>query len=223
MFQNEIMCLFEKRMVLTNWEIRDQLSVPQTKYAILNTEIKRLCDKDMIRRIGRGVYAIVWNTKWGKVIPTEAEITTCFYMANDEGYLSGPAYYNAIGISTLLPNRKEITTNKYQHSLDKLKNTDLVKPRRTITKENKSYLQLLDGIYGLRMNHCDNSEPLETFAHQMKQLQLDDITLILMAKKWYPKFVLDKVLEMEELSHYDETAFAKKRFCSTDQKSGRVQ
>jgi hypothetical protein len=102
-FQNEIMCLFEKSMVLTNWEIRDQLSVPQTKYAILNTEIKRLCDKDMIRRIGRGVYTIVWNTKWGKVIPTEAEITTCFYMANDEGYLSGPAYYNAIGISTLLP------------------------------------------------------------------------------------------------------------------------
>ena len=82
MFQNEIMILFEKHTVLTNQEIRDNLKIQTNQYAILNTEIKRLCDKDKIRRVGRGVYTIVWNTKWGKVVPTEVEITNNFYMAN---------------------------------------------------------------------------------------------------------------------------------------------
>lgn len=207
MFQDEIMVLFEKHTVLTNQEIRYNLRINQNQYAILNTEIKRLCDKDMIRRVGRGVYTIVWNTRWGKVVPTEVEITKNFYMANGEGYMSGPAYYNAIGISTLIPNRKEITTNKYNYVLDNLTNTDIVRPRKTITNENKLYLQLLDGIYYLSKNHCDAPEPLEMFAKQLKQLQLDEITLILMAKKLYPKFVLDMVLEMEEVFHNDEAAF----------------
>ena len=152
MFQHEIMVLFEKHTVLTNQEIRYNLQINQNQYAILNTEIKRLCDKDMIRRVGRGVYTIVWNTRWGKVVPTEVEITNNFYMANGEGYMSGPAYYNAIGISTLIPNRKEITTNKYNYVLDNLTNIDIVRPRKTITNENRLYLQLLDGIYYLSKN-----------------------------------------------------------------------
>ena len=208
MFQNEIMILFEKHTVLTNQEIRDNLKIQTNQYAILNTEIKRLCDKDKIRRVGRGVYTIVWNTKWGKVVPTEVEITNNFYMANGEGYLSGPAYYNAIGISILMPNRREITTNKYNYILDDLTNTDIVKPRKMITKENRLYLQLLDGIHSLSKNHCDVGKSLEIFAKQLQQLQLDEITIILMAKKLYPKFVLDMVLEIEEVYHNDGTAFA---------------
>ncbi len=182
MFQDEIMILFEKQMILTNQEIRDILKIQQKQSAILNTEIKRLCDKDMIRRVGRGVYTIVWNTKWGKVVPTEEEITNNFYMANDEGYVSGSMYYNAIGISSLIPNRREITTNKYSFLLEGMENTDIVKPKKEITKENKLYLQLLDGIYYLSKNHCDVKNPLEIFVRQLHQLHLDEITLILMAK-----------------------------------------
>ncbi len=206
MFQERIMNLFEKQVILTNHEIRDALKIEQKQNAILNTEIKRLCDKDMVRRIGRGVYSIVWNTKWGKVVPTEVEIMNHFYIANNEGYMSGAAYYYAIGISTLVPNRKEITTNKYSFLLDKMANTDVVRPRREITKENKMYLQLLDGIYYLPKNHYDAPNPLEIFARQLQKLQLDEITLILMAKKLYPKFVLDMVLEIEEVYHNDEIA-----------------
>ena len=110
-------------------------------------------------------------------------------------------------ISTLIPNRKEITTNKYNYVLDNLTNIDIVRTRKMITNENRLYLQLLDGIYYLSKNHCDVPEPLEMFAKQLKQLQLDEITLILMAKKLYPKFVLDMVLEMEEMFHKNEAAF----------------
>ena len=208
MFQDEIMVLFEKHTVLTNQEIRCNLRINQKQYAIMNTEIKRLCDKDRIRRVGRGVYTIVWNTRWGKVVPSEKEIVNNFYMANGEGYMSGPAYYNAIGISTLIPARKEITTNKYNYLLDNLVNTDIIKPRKKITNENRLYLQLLDGIYYLSQNHCDVPEPLDMFVKQLKQLQLDEITLILMAKKIYPKFVLKMVLEVVEVYHNDETVFA---------------
>lgn len=204
MFQDEIMHLFEKQMLLTNQEIRNTLKIPQNQYAILNTEIKRLCDKDMVRRVGRGVYTIVWNTKWGKVVPTEEEITNNFYIANNEGYVSGAAYYNAIGISSLIPTRREITTNKYSFLLDGMENTDIVKPRKEITKENKVYLQLLDGMHYLSKNHCDAKNPLEIFVGQLQKLQLNEIKLILMAKKLYPKYVLDMVLEMEELYHDEE-------------------
>jgi hypothetical protein len=208
MFQNEVVVLLEKYIVLTNYEIREQLHISQNQAAVLNTEIKRLCDKDIIRRIGRGVYSIVWNTKWGKIVPTEMEITRNFYIGNGEGYISGPAYYNAIGISSLIPNRKEITSNKYNYVLGNIVNVDIVRPRKTITKDNRWYLQLLDGIYNLPKNHCDVSNPLEIFASQIKKMELDEITLILMAKKMYPRFVLDMILEIEEGCHNDEVAFA---------------
>jgi hypothetical protein len=193
-------------MVLTNHEIRDGLHISKNQYAILNTEIKRLCDKDIIRRIGRGVYMVVWNTKWGKIVPTEIEITRNFYIGNGEGYISGPSYYNAIGISSLIPNRKEITTNRYNYVLENITNVDIVRPRKTITDDNRLYLQLLDGIYCLPKNHCDASYPLKLFASQIKKMELDEITLILLAKKLYPRYVLDMVLEMEEVYHNDEFA-----------------
>jgi hypothetical protein len=37
-------------------------------------------------------------------------------------------------------------------------------------------------------------------------MELDEITLILLAKKLYPRYVLDMVLEMEEVYHNDEFA-----------------
>lgn len=47
------MVLFEKHTVLTNQEIRYNLRINKNQYSVLNTEIKRLCDKDLIRRVGR--------------------------------------------------------------------------------------------------------------------------------------------------------------------------
>ncbi|MGN0153207.1 MAG: hypothetical protein ACI4A3_02060 [Lachnospiraceae bacterium] len=207
MFQHEIEQLFEQQIVLTNQEIQSRLGIGKQQCATFNVEMKRLCDRELIKRIGRGVYTKLSSTKWGRVAPTELEIAECFYMVDDNGYLSGTSYYNSIGISTLVPNHLEITSNRYNYKFGEMVHTKVLKPREVITKENKQYLQLLDGIYWLAKNHCDAANPTECFAQQLQRLQLNEVRLILMAKRLYPHFVLDRLLEVEDLFH-DEFAFA---------------
>lgn len=206
MYKDEIANLFEKNIIMNNEMIREKLKIEPKHYAMVNTEIKRMCDDDFIRRIGHGIYVRPKQTKWGKVLPTEMEIANTFYMDNGEGYLSGAAYYNAVGISTLVPNKKEITTNKASCRIKGLNHIDLVKPRLVITKKNRKYLQLLDGIYKLEKNHCD-VEPQKVFAEIIAKEKLDEIGLLLLTKKYYPRYVLDYLLQILEVIHHDEFTF----------------
>ena len=91
----------------------------------------------LLRRIGRGVYVKPKLTDWGIVIiPPEIEIMNCFYIDNGEGYITGGSYLNSIGISTWVPAKKEVVTNKYRYKLDILRNTILMKPRIKVTADN---------------------------------------------------------------------------------------
>ena len=128
---------------------------------------------------------------WGDITPTEGEIATAYYINNNEGYFSGATYYNYIGISTLVPCRKEITTNKYNITLNNLNHTDLIKPRKVITKDNKNYLQILDGLCCIRENHVDAPNALAILAEQIKKLKLNKEKLITIAKEIYPENVLN--------------------------------
>lgn len=210
MFREEITELFEKMLILSNETIRDMLMLNKGQYAVLNTELKRMCDEKCIVRVGHGIYIMPKQTKWGTIYPTEKELTYNYYIAQDEGYLSGCGYYNAIGISTWIPNKREITTNRYGYKLTVLKNTELLKPKIKITGENKKYLQLLDGIHYLGRNHCDASDPVAIFAKQVLENKLDEIRLVLYAHNLYPKYVLDYVLKIVEVNH-NEFAFKQRR------------
>lgn len=213
MFEEEILQLLNKNTVLTTEEIKDYLQIEKDAYADFNSAISRLDTQKEISEIGRDVYVRVKHTEWGDVIPTEGEITKAFYMRNNTGYFSGAAYYNAIGISTLVPCRREITTNRYKVTLDTIHHTDIIKPNVTITAENKPYLQLLDGIRDLSKNHCDTANPMNIFIEQLTCLKLSIVTLIQMAKKFYPEHVLNTVLHMEEFLNNDDVAFRQRCIC----------
>jgi hypothetical protein len=200
MYEDKIQKMFDSTdvVVLTNQTIKESIHIPDNHSKILNTELKRMCDKKHIARIGKGIYANVINSRWGVITPTVSQLAYTFYIANDVGYVTGAEYLNRIGISTLIPIEKEIVTNKYRYVLytnDKIK---LIRPVTTITKENEAYLQLLDGVRCLKDYHADTENIKQIFFNEANRLRLDHTKLILLARKYYTKQVLEFLLNMEE-------------------------
>lgn len=203
MFEDRVISLFKERKALLYPDIVSALGIGEEYYATLNMELAELCNKDIIRRVGEEIYTLVFSTEWGKVIPGETEIATAIYVANDTGYLTGPAYYNAVGLSTWVANCKDIVTNNYKYQLYKAQYIHVLSPKVSITKENRLYLQLLDGMRDFNKNHHDAREPFRIFADQLDLFQLSEDVLINMAKELYPKFVLDLVMQVVEARHYE--------------------
>lgn len=205
MYEQKILEQFNKQIIVNSQSIQDDNKLNSSQKAILNTEIKRLCDKNIIRRVGRGLYIHGEDTEWGIIFPTEQEITRSFYCGIN-GYISDISYLNKIGITTWVPSTTYITTNKYRHKLYDLKHTSIKKPKTTITKDNIQYLQLLDGIEVMFDNHIDAIDPAAVFMKEIMRNSLDGLKLVLYARKYYNKRVLSYILELEE-KLYDDTTF----------------
>lgn len=210
MYEQKILKQFDKQIVIDSQSIQNDNKFNYSQKAVLNTEIKRLCDKNIIRRVGRGLYVRGKDTEWGKIFPTEQEITRSFYCGIN-GYISDVSYLNKIGITTWVPSVTYITTNKYRYKLYELKYTSIKKPKTTITEDNMQYLQLLDGIEVMFDNHIDAIDPATIFIKEIICNSLDGLKLVLYAKKYYTKKVLSYVLDLEE-KLYDDTTFRQTKF-----------
>ncbi len=204
MYEKQILSVFEDKILVTTNDIRTIIA-PDNR-AVLNTEIKRLCDKNQIVRVGKGIYARPKCTKWGNVLPTEYEVVMNYYLNVDNGYISDVTYLNRIGLTTLMSNRLFVTSNKYRCKLNVLKRAVIKRPKTKITKENVRYLQLLDGIESYFENHCDAPNPDAIFMNEIRKQHLRGTVLIVLAKKYYTKKVFDYLLGLEE-KLYDEFTF----------------
>lgn len=196
MFEDRVISLLKERKAWLYPDIVSSLGIGDEYCAMLNTELAELCNKDIIRRVGEEIYTLVFDTEWGKIIPGETEVAAAIYITNNAGYLTGPAYYNAVGLSTWMANRKDIVTNNYMYQLYVTHYIYVRQPQIPITKENRPYLQLLDGISEFNSNHHDARRPFRVFADQLDLFQLSESVLINMAKELYPKFVLDLVMQV---------------------------
>ena len=204
MYENIIINEFNKHIVLTTEDIQKSNNNCLDR-AIMNTELKRMCDKGEIYRIGRGVYTRCRNTKWGKILPAENDIIQEFYYTAG-GYLSDVSYLNRIGITTQVPAVKYITANKFRHKLYVLNNTVIKKPKIEITQENCAYLQLLDGIETFLFNSIEYENPTLPFINEIFTQKLDILKLTVLAKRYYSKKVFEYIIKLEE-QIYDDITF----------------
>jgi predicted transcriptional regulator of viral defense system len=84
---------------------------------ITNVTLKRLADRGVIERFQKGVYYRVKQTVFGKARPSEdiLEAQLLTRRGNEIiGYETGFSLMNKLGLTTLVPKKREIATNAYR-------------------------------------------------------------------------------------------------------------
>lgn len=171
---------------------------------LTNVKLKRMADKDEIRRLQKGVYCQVKQTVFRRTTPDVDAVMAKTLLGQGGGrigYESGASLLNKLGLTTLLPRDIEITTNRVGSKLPEGCHIRLKKPPATVTDGNWKYLQFIDLIAELPRAHIDAPHPEKMMMEYAKKQQLDSLALIFTARQHYPvKTVLgliDLFMEVE--------------------------
>lgn len=157
--------------------------------AATNVKLKRMADGGEIERLQKGVYCHVKQTVFGKVTPDLDEMmmkTLTVKGGTRIGYESGPSLLNRLGLTTLIPREIEITTNSFGKKLPQGCHIRLRKPTAPVTDTNWSYLRFLDALRELQTAHSEAEAPEKVLRQLAERDQLDILTMILTARKYYP-------------------------------------
>jgi hypothetical protein len=128
---------------------------------ITNVNMKRLVDKGELVRVHRGIYGKVRETPFGKLKPRPDEILTGFLLRDGEskiGYIAGPTLLNALGLSSLIPAKRHIVSNRYRYQLPVNTQVCVYKPMIAVNDENVLYLQMLEAIMAMEQYPVDTDK-----------------------------------------------------------------
>lgn len=163
---------------------------------ITNVTLKRLADKGLIERFQKGVYFHARQTVFGAARPSEELIEMQLLTRRDSeiiGYETGFSLMNIIGLTTLVPAKREIATNAYRRNVN-ARFIIVKKPVATVNAENFRYLQFLDVIRDLPKAHIDAENPRALLRAFAKRNDLDTVKILKYARHYYPqKTLLDLV------------------------------
>jgi hypothetical protein len=172
---------------------------------LTNVKLKRMADNGEIERLQKGIYCQVKKTVFGKATPSVEQVmkkTLTEQNSRKIGYESGAFLMNKLGLTTLIPRDMEITTNRYGTKLPKDCHIKLKKPVITVTDENWKYLQFIDLVIELSNSHIDAERPKLLLARYVKQQELDSLTLVFTARRYYPvKVILPFIDLLMEVNH----------------------
>ena len=172
--------------------ILDQIKSDTYSYDTIKSMLSNYVRSGKIRRFTNGVYYFPKNGILGEMIPSYNDYLERKYIENQNkvfGYYTGLSLLNMIGLSTQVPNVREITTNIETNKKRKVsirsRYVILRKPLVKITKSNYRYLQFIDifrfaDIETIRTNR----DKIITFAkqNQLKKSVLLDMVLAMSNK-----------------------------------------
>lgn len=171
----------------------EEYNVPVHKAKpVTNVTLKRLADKGLIERFQKGVYYRVRQTVFGTARPSEELIEAqLLTRRGDEiiGYETGFSFMNKIGLTTLVPAKREIATNAYRKKVDD-KFIIVKKPVVTVNAGNFRYLQFLDVIRDLPEAHVDAENPKALLNAFAERNELDTVKTLRYARQHYPQKTL---------------------------------
>ncbi|MFA5433853.1 MAG: DUF6088 family protein, partial [Candidatus Paceibacterota bacterium] len=171
----------------------EEYKVPvQKAKPITNVTLKRLADKGLIERFQKGVYYRARQTVFGTARPSEELIEAqLLTRRGDEiiGYETGFSLMNKIGLTTLVPKKREIATNAYRKKIDD-RIIIVRKPVISVNADNFRYLQFLDIIRDLPKALIDAENPKALLHAFMERNKLDTVKVLKYAKLHYPQKTL---------------------------------
>jgi len=175
---------------------------------ITNVNMKRLADKGELTRVQRGVYGVVKDTSFGKVIPRLVNMLPAILLhdgVNFIGYLAGPTLLNRLGLSTLIPADSHIATNRYRYRLPENTSIRIYKPLLTVNDENVLYLQALEAIIAMERYHVDVEKPDGVMRAVLQKNNIDNEKLVLYARRYCGQKTLLKTIDIALGGSRDQT------------------
>ena len=177
----------------------EEYAIPvQKANPITNVTLKRLADKGLIERFQKGVYYRAKQTVFGKVRPSaetlEAQLLIC---RGDDiiGYETGVSIMNKMGLTTLVPKKREIATNAYRKNIND-KYIIARKPVITVNAENFRYLQLLDVIRDMPEAPVDAENPKALLHAFAEKNGLDTVVVLTYARQHYTQRTLLNLVDV---------------------------
>lgn len=177
----------------------EEYKVPINKAKpITNVTLKRLADRGLIERFQKGVYYRAKQTVFGKARPSEELLETqLLTRRGDEiiGYETGFYLMNKLGLTTLVPKKREIATNAYRKNIDD-RFIIVRKPAVTVNAGNFRYLQFLDVIRDLPEAHVDAENPKALLYAFAERNGLDTVKALTYARQHYPQKTLLNLVDV---------------------------
>lgn len=190
--------IFETEQVALSVVDACNISLQHAK-SVTNNQLKRMADAGHIDRIQKGVYFKTKNTVFGKVRPNLDSYAMQVLTTQDKqviGYVTGAAFMNRIGLTTLMPKEIEIVSNQYRRVLPQGCHVTAKRPVVEVTAENYKYLQMLDAIEKLNDNHIDAENPYELIRAAARNGEIAPMLLIGHARKHYPVKTLLRTVDI---------------------------
>lgn len=181
-------------------QVADRFTLPlQHAKAVTNNQLKRLTDAGRIDRIQKGIYFKAKSTVFGKVRPNLDGYAIRLLTTQGEqiiGYVTGAAFMNRIGLTTLMPKEIEIVSNQFRRVLPAGCHVAVKRPAVEVNTENYRYLQLLDVIDDLEEYHIDAENPYELIRAAAREREVKPLDLIFHARKHYPVKTLLRTVDI---------------------------
>jgi len=124
----------------------------------VNVIINRLNKENIIKTFYKGIYYKPKTNIFGEMPLDKSKVINLKYLkdrnGNVKGYIKGEKLFNALGLTTQVPNITHIVTNEWKNAniyKNEYLNVLVSRPKIEITNENYKYLQFID-----LLNDIDN-------------------------------------------------------------------
>lgn len=192
--KREILKYAMDKQIFTIAEIANEFGITEKDKQTLRQSLIHLSKANKLYHYQRGVYGYMY---WDEVSKTliycpKEEAFAQLYTRNDEGYISGEYFLYMLGLSSSIPMRITIVTNKVRK--EKIGKSAVFLPAKvTITSNNKAYLQLLDCIENFRNFEIDVNDPYAIIRQYIMDSRLDIVMLTALIKRCYSKSTLNEL------------------------------
>lgn len=160
--------------------------------AAVSVALKRIMDANAIpelRFYKKGIYYRSVSTPFEDVCIDKEQLIQDKYLYDDNCYEGGLNLLNKLGLTTQMPNKRVLVTNKADNHFDADKELDVVvhSPKTVINKENKRYLMVLDILEQINDAPIDIEDPYRLIRDYINQLRLDYSKLFVLVNNYYDK------------------------------------
>lgn len=211
---NETYIIFLKELILEK-DIRKPIYVSELSKCVskeydltlekaniaVTIALKSIIDTNAIPKLRfyqKGIYYRSVSTPFGDAGIDKEQLIQDKYLYNDNGYEGGLNLLYKLGLTSQIPNKRMIVTNKINNHFDTDKELDVLvcPPKTVVNKENKQYLMVLDILEKIDDAPIDAEEPYGIIRNYINQLGLDYSKLFAIANNYYDK---DTITQLEKL------------------------
>jgi hypothetical protein len=165
----------------------------------VNVYLKRFADSGVLTRIRRGVYGKNKTSAFGLIVPDSTQIMYSFFTRDGEneiGYLAGPALLNILGLSTLIPAKQTIVTNRYRYRINPNAAIETKRPVIKVTNKNNRYLQAIEAVKAMRTFPIDADEPVAILRKAFQNMEIDVAVLMRYANEYCKEEELREIIKI---------------------------